>query len=183
MSKKKKPLGSLRDQLKDAGLVTPKQARKAEKGALRTDLRIKKGVEVDETRQALEADRKKKQEEDRRRNNALNEQAKTRALLAQVKQLIASNSQRENGEVAYNFTEQNKIKKIYISEENKSQLNKGYLAIVKSDDSYDLVPEVVARKIEARSAESVLFLHDRSNQTIDEDDPYKDYPIPDDLEW
>ena len=183
MSKKKKPLGSLRDQLKDAGLVTAKQARKAEKGALRTDLRIKKGVEVDEVKQAAEAEQKRKQEADRIRNNELNEQAKKKALLAQVKQLIASNSQRENGEVAYNFTEQNKIKKIYISEENKTRINQGYLAIVKSGDSYDLVPEVVAKKIEARSPESVLFLHDRSAEAVDEDDPYKDYPIPDDLEW
>ncbi|MFT7220437.1 MAG: hypothetical protein ACI8Z1_002054 [Candidatus Azotimanducaceae bacterium] len=87
----------------------------------------------------------------------MNQQAKQKALLAQVKQLIASNSQRENGEVTYNFTEQNKIKKIYISEENKTQFNKDCLAIVKSGDSYDLAPEVVARKIEARSAESVFF--------------------------
>jgi len=183
MSKKKKPLGSLRDQLKEAGLVTAKQVRKAEKGALRADLRIKKGIDVDEMMQEVEAGRSKKQEEDRLKNNQLNQQAKKKALLAQVKQLIASNSQRQDGEIAYNFTDQNKIKKIYISEENKSQLNKGYLAIVKSEQRYDLVPEVVARRIEARSAESVLFLYDRSTEAVDEDDPYKDYPIPDDLEW
>ena len=109
--------------------------------------------------------------------------AKEKALSAQVKQLVASNSQREDGNVAYNFNDHAKIKKIYISEENKRQLNKGYLAIVLAGDKYDLVPEVVARKIEARSAETVLFLHDRSNEIVDEDDPYKDYPIPDDLEW
>lgn len=183
MSKKKKPLGSLRDQLKEAGLVTAKQVRKAERGALRADLRIKKGIDVDEVKQEVEAKRSKKQEEDRLKNDHLNQQAKKKALLAQVKQLIASNSQRQDGEIAYNFTDQNKIKKIYISEENKSQLNKGYLAIVKSEQRYDLVPEVVARRIEARSAESVLFLHDRSTEAVDEDDPYKDYPIPDDLEW
>lgn len=183
MSKKKKPLGSLRDQLKEAGLVTAKQVRKAERGALRADLRIKKGIDVDEVKQEVEAKRSKKQEEDRLKNDQLNQQAKKKALLAQVKQLIASNSQRQDGEIAYNFTDQNKIKKIYISEENKSQLNKGYLAIVKSEQRYDLVPEVVARRIEARSAESVLFLHDRSTEAVDEDDPYKDYPIPDDLEW
>lgn len=183
MSKKKKPLGTLRDQLKEAGLVTAKQVRKAERGALRAELRIKKGIDVDEVMQEVEAERSKKQEEDRLKNDQLNQQAKKKALLAQVKQLIASNSQRQDGEIAYNFTDQNKIKKIYISEENKSQLNKGYLAIVKSEQRYDLVPEVVARRIEARSAESVLFLHDRSTEAVDEDDPYKDYPIPDDLEW
>lgn len=183
MSKKKKPLGSLRDQLKDAGLVTAKQVRKAEKGALRSDLRIKKGIDVDEVKQEVEAARLRKLEEDRRKNERLNELAKSKALSAQIKQLIASNSQRQDGNVAYNFTDQNKIKKIYVSEENKTQLNKGYLAIVSSDDKYDLVPEIVARKIESRSAETVLFLHDRSNEIVDEDDPYKDYPIPDDLEW
>lgn len=163
--------------------MTAKQARKAEKGALRTELRIKKGIEVDETKQKVEAERIKKQEEDRRRNEQLNQLAKEKALAAQIKQLISSNSKREDGEVAYNFTDQNKIKKIYISEVNKTQLNKGYLAIVKSDDHYDLVPEVVARKLESRNPASVLFLHNRASETIDEDDPYKDYPIPDDLEW
>jgi len=183
MSKKKKPLGSLRDQLKEAGLVTAKQVRKAEKGALRSDLRIKKGIDVDEAKEEVEAARLKKLEEDRQKNERLNELAKAKALFAQVKQLIASNSQRQDGNVAYNFDDQAKIKKIYISEENKTQLNKGYLAIVRVGDKYDLVPEIVARKIEARSAETVLFLHDRSNDIVDEDDPYKDYPIPDDLEW
>ena len=59
MSKKKKPLGSLRDQLKEAGLVTAKQVRKAEKGALRSDLRIKKGIDVDEAKEEVEAARLK----------------------------------------------------------------------------------------------------------------------------
>ncbi len=183
MSKKKKSLGSLRDQLKEAGLVTAKQVRKAEKGALRSDLRIKKGIDVNEVKEEVEAARLKKLAADRQKNETLNELAKEKALSAQVKQLIASNSQRQEGNVAYNFTDQGKIKKIYISEENKTQLNKGYLAIVSAVDNYDLVPEVVARKIEARRAGTVLFLHDRSNEVVDEDDPYKDYPIPDDLEW
>jgi uncharacterized protein YaiL (DUF2058 family) len=29
----------------------------------------------------------------------------------------------------------------------------------------------------------VLYLHDKASEAVDEDDPYKDYPIPDDLEW
>ena len=59
MSKKKKLLGSLRDQLKDAGLVTAKQVRKAEKGALRSDLRIKKGIDVDKLEIYLKTTSKK----------------------------------------------------------------------------------------------------------------------------
>jgi hypothetical protein len=29
----------------------------------------------------------------------------------------------------------------------------------------------------------ILYLHDRSKDVVDEDDPYKDFQIPDDLEW
>jgi hypothetical protein len=31
--------------------------------------------------------------------------------------------------------------------------------------------------------EVILYLYDRANDVVDEDDPYKDFQIPDDLEW
>ena len=183
MSKKKKTLGSLRDQFKEAGLITAKQAKKADKGALRSELRIKKGIEVDEGKQRIESDRIKKLQRDRERNEELNQEKEKKAERAQIKQLVASHSQRQDGNHPYQFTDHKKVKKIYLSSDNKVQLNKGYLAIVKVADQYDLVPEAIAEKIKARSPESILFLHDRNKDRIDEDDPYKDYPIPDDLEW
>jgi hypothetical protein len=57
------------------------------------------------------------------------------------------------------------------------------LAIVKGPQGYDMVPEQVARKIMARKDGVVLYLFDRDKQAVDEDDPYKDFKIPDDLEW
>ena len=87
----------------------------------------------------------------------------------------------------YNFTEGKKVKKLYVSEKNKTQLNKGFLAITKIDDHYDLVPEKVAQRIADRIPDTkdqvILYLHDRSKDVVDEDDPYKDFQIPDDLEW
>ena len=187
MAKKTKPGGSLQDQLKSAGLVTDKQIKKAKKGMHRQQMRVKQGVEVDEVKQAAEQTLAKKQHRDREQNEQLNQAAQAKALQAQIKQLIEVNSQRQHGDVAYNFTEHNKIKKIYISQLNKSQLNKGFLAIVKSAESYDLVPEQVARKIMARIPETydevILYLYDRTVDIVDEDDPYKDFQIPDDLEW
>ena len=104
-------------------------------------------------------------------------------MMAQVRQLIEMNSQRQPGDLVYNFTDQQKIKKLYISDLNKTQLNKGFLAIVKSANGYDLVPEKVAHKIMERTDDVVLYLYDRQSDTVDEDDPYKDFQIPDDLEW
>jgi hypothetical protein len=187
VAKKKNFGGSLQQQLKNAGLVTDKQIRKANKGIHRQEMRVRQGVEVDENKLAAQQTLADKQTRDREQNQKLNQAAQTRALKAQVAQLIEMNSQREKGDIPYNFTENKKIKKIYVSQTNKNQLNKGFLAIVKSPDGYDLVPEQVARRIMARLPETkdevILYLYDRTGDVIDEDDPYKDFQIPDDLEW
>ncbi len=183
MSRNKKQGGSLQDQLRKAGLVTDKQLRKASKGMHRQEMRVKQGLAIDEDKIAAEEARATKITSDRQKNEQKNKQAQAKAVMAQVKQLIEMNSQRQPGDSVYNFSEQNKIKKLYISELNKTQLNKGYLAIVKTADGYDIIPEKVARKIMDRADDVVLFLYERGPDVIDEDDPYKDFQIPDDLEW
>ncbi len=187
MAKKKKGGGSLQDQLKAAGLVTQKDLKKAQKQMHRKEMRLRQGIEEDEVKLEAERALKDKQLADRAANEAKNEAVREKELNAQIKQLIERNSQRQNGDVAYNFTDHNKIKKLYISEENKQQINKGFLAIVKHGDEYDLVPKQVAERISNRipdrKDEVVLYLYDRSKDVVDEDDPYKDFQIPEDLEW
>jgi hypothetical protein len=187
LAKKKKGGGSLQDQLKAAGLVTQKDLKKAQKQMHRKEVRVKQGVETDEVKLAAERALKDKQLADRAANEARNAANREKELKAQIKQLIERNSQRQKGDVAYNFSEQNKIKKIYVSEENKRQINKGFLAIVKQGDDYDLVPKQVAERISNRipdrKDEVVLYIYDSSKDQVDEDDPYKDFQIPDDLEW
>lgn len=177
--------GSLQEQLKKAGLVTDKQLKKAQKNIHRQEMRVRQGVDVDETKLEAEKALAEKQTKDKETNRILFEQAQTKALHAQVRQLIAMNRQRENGEVAYNFTEQQKVKKIYISEKNKKEINRGFLAIVKYDDKFELVPEGVARKIMQRlpSDYEAFIIYLFESTEVDEDDPYKDFPIPDDLDW
>ena len=185
MAKKNKGGGSLQEQLKQAGLVTDKQLKKAQKNIHRQEMRVRQGVEVDETKLDAEKALAEKQARDKEENRLLFEKAQTKALHAQVRQLIEMNRQREKGDVAYNFTEQNKVKKIYISEKNKKEINRGFLAIVKHNDDYELVPEGVARKIMARLPNGyeafIIYLYETTE--VDEDDPYKDFPIPDDLDW
>tara|TARA_Y100001934_G_C11833941_1_gene531890 strand:+ start:55 stop:615 length:561 start_codon:yes stop_codon:yes gene_type:complete len=186
MAKKKKGSGgSLRDQLQAAGLVTSKQVRKAENAALRQEVRQKKGadVEVDEIKLAAQQASEAKRAADRARNAERNRIAEDKAIAAQVRQLITTNSQRQAGDVAYNFTDDKRVKTVHISDDNRKQLNNGFLAIVKLDDRYDLVPEKVARKIMERRDNVVLYLYERDADAVDEDDPYKDFPIPDDLDW
>ena len=185
MSKKSKGGGSLQEQLKKAGLVTDKQIKKAQKNMHRQEMRVRQGVEVDEVKLLAEKTLAEKQARDKEENRVLFEEAQAKALHAQVRQLIDMNRQREKGDIAYNFTEQQKVKKIYISGKNKNEINRGFLAIVKHGNDYDLVPEGVARKIMQRLPNGyeafIVYLYESTE--VDEDDPYKDFPIPDDLDW
>ena len=54
MAKKMKLGGSLQSQLKKAGLITDKQARKAQRGIHRQEMRVKHGVDADENKRAAE---------------------------------------------------------------------------------------------------------------------------------
>ena len=79
--------------------MTDKQLKKAQKGMHRQEMRVKAGVEVDETRVAAEAEIAQKQVRDRERNEVLQQEVLARELRAQIKQLVERNSQREQGDV------------------------------------------------------------------------------------
>lgn len=122
------------------------------------------------------------------RDRALAEQAKEalrlKEITAQIRQIIQhSRLPRNAGEVAYHFTDGKIIKKLYVTQELSDQLSKGRLAIVKLDDKYELVPAKVAEKIRERDASYVIALHVPEKKVVDEEDPYADYQIPDDLMW
>ena len=84
--------------------------------------------------------------------------------------------------MAYNFTDGSKIKRLYLTELLINQLSNGMLAIVKQDEGYALVPGKVAERIAQRDPGMVLVRHTPTQKT-DEEDPYADFQIPDDLMW
>jgi len=177
---------SLQEQLMGAGLVDNKKAK-----AIKQETRKKKkqkgrtGLAEEDAakRERLEKERLEKVEKDRLLNAQRNEELKERELVAQVRQLIEVNKIITDGELGYQFTDGTKIQKIYVDQETQSALSKGRLAIVKSGESYVCVARPVAEKIAQRKQEFVILLNDATTQEIDEDDPYKDYQIPDDLMW
>ncbi|MBS5195373.1 MAG: DUF2058 family protein, partial [Morganella morganii] len=48
---------------------------------------------------------------------------------------------------------------------------------------YAIIPAVVADKITQRDAESIVLNNALAQDEADEDDPYADFKIPDDLMW
>ena len=90
---------------------------------------------------------------------------------------------RNNGDIGYNFTDGTTVKKIYVDKLMQKQLVNGRLAIARYLDGYEVIPAAVADKIAMRDQESIVLNNVVDDSIVDEDDPYADFVIPDDLMW
>ncbi|MCO4321491.1 DUF2058 domain-containing protein [Aliidiomarina quisquiliarum] len=178
---------SLAEQLLGAGLVDEKKIKKARQEKRQYKKKIKSGQAVEDNSQRLELERKRaeQRERDRQLNLERQAQADERARMAQVLQMLQQSQLHTKGDIRFNFNDSrsNVIKSLYVDPTMQKHLANGKLAICAYEDSYYVVPVHVADKVAERYAASVLFIADASEQEPDEDDPYKDYQIPDDLMW
>jgi len=171
-----------------SGLINKKKANKLKAEKLQHKQKVKNGkAEADDVGQRqmeLKKQKEEKAEKDRLLNQQKEDAALKKAVQAQIRQMIEVNKiRKEEGDIAYHFKDDKKVKKLYISQEMHNQLSNGVLAIVKLDDSYELVAEPVAAKISQRDESYILVCNDRQEDIDDEDDPYADFKIPDDLMW
>ncbi len=176
---------SLREQLLKAGLVDPRQARKAEAGKVRD----KKGRNARQasppsaSAQAAQRTAAEKAARDRALNLQRQAKAERKAAAAQIQQIIEQNRlPRDDGEIGYHFIDGSKVRKVYVTEGLHEQLTSGRLSIVKLNGRYDVVPVDAAEKIRARDARCVVE-RPAIADTGSDDDAYKDHPVPDDLMW
>ena len=178
-------MASLQDQLLQAGVVDKKKAKQLKQEKRKQARQQPKGKPpVDDTREQARRQLAEKAERDREANRVRQAEAERRAVRAQVVQLVRNNHvARESGEIGYQFVDDKKIKKLYVSARQQQQLSAGQLAVALLDDGYELVPATVAEKIRERCDHTIVLLNTRSDDTPAADDPYADYQIPDDLIW
>ena len=91
-----------------------------------------------------------------------------------------------DGDTPYNFIDQGKVKRLYVSDQVRSRIANGQLAIVRLEKQYELVPAETAEKIQARIADSVVVFNEPKRRETAEpslDDPYAGFQIPDYLMW
>lgn len=176
---------SLQDQLLKAGLVDKKKASEVRKQKQKQakQARKSKAQLTDEAKQAAREAQRAQAERDRQLNLKRKAEADKRAVQAQIRQLIEMNQVvMEEGDLPYSFTDGRKIKKIYVTEDVQARLSRGQLAIARFDDRYAVVPVVVAEKIQQRDQATIVLLNQAEKQN-QEDDPYADFQVPDDLMW
>lgn len=175
---------TLQEQMLKAGLVSSKKMAKVQRTAK------KSRVQAREAREAVEENKKAQLERDKQLSEQQKQAVLAKEFRAQVKQLIEMNRiTLAKGNITFNFTDGNLIKKIEVDKQTQTQLINGRLAIArlvinaKGDCDYAIIPTVVADKIAQRDADSIVLNSALSQEEQDEDDPYADFKIPDDLMW
>lgn len=178
-------MASLQDQFLKAGLVDKNKAKKVQQDKTKQKkIERRTGSEsVDEARLAALEVQRKNAERARELNAQRDAAAAQKAVMAQIAQMVQINRQSKgNGDIAYYYTLGTKIDKIYVSAEVQKHLIAGRLMIVCVDGKTELLPRVIAEKIEERDATLVVRVKKTSTE-VDEDDPYAAYQIPDDFTW
>lgn len=174
------------DQFLKAGVVSKQQVKKAQSasGKKKKQQRSKKEKVVDENKLKAQQAAKEKAELDRELNRKKEEQAKQKAISAEIDQLITKNclSRDESCEIVYNFEHRKKVNRIYVNAEMKQDVIDGKLGIARIDGRYELVPKAIAEKIQQRNEKRVV-LFEKEDVVIDENDPYAEFQVPDDLVW
>jgi uncharacterized protein len=172
---------SLRDQLLKAGLVTAKQARQASQPQRRPS-RHQPVPPAEATRAAREAEAAKLAR-DQELNRQRQSQAEAKARIAQIRQWIdADRIPKPQGDDTYNFVYGGKIRRIAINMDLRAQLDRGDVAIVRCEGRFDYVPAATAARIRERDERAVVPLA-ATAAPVDENDPYKNHVVPDDLIW
>ena len=175
---------TLQEQMLKAGLVTSKKMAKVQRTAK------KSRVQAREAREAVEENKKAQIERDKQLSEQQKQAALSKEYKAQVKQLIEMNRiVIAKGNIDFNFTDNNLIKKVVVDKATQTQLINGRLAIARlvtnsnGDSEYAIIPAVVAGKIAQRDESYIVLNSALSEEVQDEDDPYADFKIPDDLMW
>lgn len=180
---------SLREQLLQAGLVTEKQARQAERATSQQRHHEAKGgggkpapppadvapqPKADKRARDLELNRKKQ------------ERAEAKARAAQLRQLVEQlRVPRPESDDYYNFVDGGKIHRLAVTADLRARVVAGSLLIVRCDGRYDLVPADSAERIRERDANAIVAspAAEPDSSPPAADDPYKDFVVPDDLTW
>ncbi|USA45126.1 DUF2058 domain-containing protein [Acinetobacter sp. C26M] len=175
---------ALQAQLLKAGLVDNKKAKKLTKQA-QHEQRTGQNDDV-----ALKAEIDRAKREKLAKDQALNLEKQNvleeKALKASIIQMIKHHKVKDiDGDVIYQFIDEGKIKKVYLSQQVYNALVSGSLVIAKDQDNYAYLPKALAEKIDQKMQGFILVNNntEKNDQTTDEEDPYAAYVIPDDLMW
>ena len=183
-------MASLQDQLLKAGLTTKQKTRQANVDKRKKNKQKRSGVQHGASlQQQVQQDLAKAKTDKQTKDNALNElkqlQLADKEQLLRIKQILMHHQIKNvSGDNDYNYTFDTTIKKLPLDAITHKALVNGRLALCGLDDVTYLVTRETAEKLSELDKNVVLVQNDKAlDEQVDEDDPYADYQIPDDLMW
>jgi len=183
-------MASLQDQLLKAGLTTKQKTRQANSDKRKKNKQKRSGVEHGATMQEqIKQDLVKAKVKKQSKDNALNEQKKQaladKEQLLRIQQILTHHQiKNAQGDNEYNYTFGSKIKKLSLDVITHKALVNGRLSLCGLDEVTYIVTRETAEKLAELDEHVVLVQNDKViDEQIDEDDPYADYQIPDDMMW
>jgi uncharacterized protein YaiL (DUF2058 family) len=177
---------SLRDQLLKAGLVTKNKVKNANQADEQRRRELKSGGKAratDVPPSAAQHAKAQKAARDQELNRRQQEKARSKALRAQVEQLVEqARLPRLESDNYYSFVDRGNVCRVPVDAQRRKEICEGKLAIVRYKGFHEVVPAEAAQRIRERD-ENALIVRDEDKKAAPEDDPYKDFVVPDDLTW
>lgn len=168
---------SLREQLLAAGFGKKKAAEQAERKA-KEQQRIAQAQAAQAANQAAKAARAQALQQRRQ------EEADRKERWTQIKLLIEQHRlPKVESDDYFNFVSRGKVRRLAVDAQLRERIISGELVIVRCEGKHDVVPRDIAERIRGYDARAVIGLQDAASAPPSEDDPYKDYVVPDDLKW
>ena len=152
-------MASLQDQFMKAGLVSKGKAKQLNQDKSRQQkLDRKSGVEtVDEAKQAALEIQRQQAERARELNAQRDAPARQKAQIVQmIQQHKQAKLTRGAAEVAYNYTHDGKIKRMFVSAQVRDHIAAGHLVIVCQGEAAELLPKTIGDKIAERAPARVV---------------------------
>ena len=162
---------SLREQLLAAGLGKKKAAEDAERKA-----KEQRRIAQVEAEKAAKAARTQALQQRRQ------EEADRKERWTQIKQLIEQHRlPKVESDEYFNVVSRGKVRRLAVDAPLRERIVGGEVVIVRCEGKHDVVPRDIAERIRGYDARAVISLQDSAAPS--DDDPYKDYVVPDDLKW
>jgi uncharacterized protein len=171
---------SLREQLLAAGFGKKKSAEEARRKAEDAERRAKEQRRIAQVEAEKAAKAARAQELMKRRQ----EEADRKERWTQIKQLIEQHRlPKVESDEYFNFVSRGKVRRLAVDAPLREKIIGGELVIVRCEGKHDVVPRDIGARIREYDARAVISLQDSAGSAPAEDDPYKDYVVPDDLKW
>jgi hypothetical protein len=183
-------MASLQDQLLKAGLTTKQKTRQANSAKRKKNKQQRSGVEhsaclQEQVKENLLLSKADKQAKDNALNNTKKHALANKEQQLRIKQILEHHQLTNvNGDTEYNYSFNNKVKKLVLDPLTHKALVNGRLAVCGFNDTSYLITSETATKIAELDETLILVKNEKiADEQLDQEDPYADYQIPDDLMW